>query len=90
MRAGVRRRGVAHGRGHRPHLTADGNAGADPVAVALRADQPDDQPAPVAPALVLPQLRRRSQRQNDDIEAPVAVEVRDAAAAVHRDGLPET
>src|SRR5207253_8000573 len=76
-RIGGRR--VADGCGHRAHLIADDDAGADAVAIAPRANQPDDQPAVVRRALVLPQFGRRVERQHDDIETAVAVEIRDAA-----------
>ena len=41
-------------------------------------------------ALVLPQLGPRAEHQHDEIEAAVAVEIGDAASAVHGDGAGET
>ena len=46
------------------------------------ADEPDDEPAAIGSAVVFPQLRRRAEDQDHDVEAAVAVEVGHAAAAM--------
>ena len=66
---------------------ADDHARAEAVPVRFRADEPDVQPAGLRRALVLPDLRRRSQREDDEIETAVAIEIGHTAAAVHGDAL---
>src|SRR5690349_19987997 len=56
VQARERRRGIPQGRGHRSHLVADDDAGADSVSVAPRPDEPHVQPVPLRRALVLPEL----------------------------------
>src|SRR5439155_21838811 len=89
MDSRVRGRRVAAGRRHRTALIADDDTRAEAVPVRLRADQPDVQPAVPRRALVLPNLRRRSQREDDEVETAVAIEIRHAAAAVNGDALSE-
>src|SRR5437870_3411389 len=85
VHARVRRRRVTRGRRHRAYLIADDHASADAVAVAPRSGQPDIEPAVVGRRVVEPELHRRSERQDDEVETAVAVEVRGTAAAMHGD-----
>ena len=86
VRARIARRDVAGGGRHRARLIADGDAGADGVAVAAGADQFEGDPVARLRGGVLPQLGGRAQRRHRDVDAAVVIEIRRGGAVMRRSG----